>query len=420
MNILIVDDQPNVLASILSGTNWRSHGFSNVYTAGNARKARRIFEENPVDILVTDIEMPGEDGLSLISWVREQGYPTECVVLTSHADFFYAKTAIGLRIIDYVVQPARHEDILNAVLNAREKIEKDKLRNIRLGVSKMTLRAQNEFLCGFFDSWPDSKSIEENPGMFHEKIAWLGDYMNGNPSDMEVLVYRFKILKWNTIPLSPEKILETYLSVQDQTFPGAAQKIISWKPDDIFVLSIQFLSYHEETGARLTEFQEECCRGLKCRAGIVWLYTKLSSLHAALVTLQNLSGPGKEEAGVLEAELPEYTGYESRNSRMYFLEIRNYIRSHISEPLTRAQIADDLHLTQSYVGSVIRSCAGKSSKEFITEIKMTYARKLVLNTSDSIGEIAAKCGYDSFAYFSKVYKDCYSLTPSEDRRRLGN
>ena len=146
MNILFVDDQPSVLASILSGTDWRALGFSNVYTAVNVSAAKEIFHRQSIDILVTDIEMPGEDGLSLVSWIRTNHYHTECIVLTSHADFFYAKSAIDLGIIDYVVQPARSEDITRAVLRARTKIETESARAESLKISTLTQDAQNNSL----------------------------------------------------------------------------------------------------------------------------------------------------------------------------------------------------------------------------------------------------------------------------------
>ena len=46
-------------------------------------------------------------------------------------------------------------------------------------------------------------------------------------------------------------------------------------------------------------------------------------------------------------------------------------------------------------------------KELITKIKMDYARKLLQGSEYAIGDIAIRCGYDNFAYYSKVYKLCY-------------
>ena len=94
MNILLVDDQPSVLSSLKSGLNWSALLVHNVYTALNASEAREIILSHPIDILLTDIEMPKESGLSLLRWCRENHYQFECIFLTSHADFFYAQEAL--------------------------------------------------------------------------------------------------------------------------------------------------------------------------------------------------------------------------------------------------------------------------------------------------------------------------------------
>lgn len=62
MNILLVDDQPSVLSSLKSGLNWSALLVHNVYTALNASEAREIILSHPIDILLTDIEMPKESG----------------------------------------------------------------------------------------------------------------------------------------------------------------------------------------------------------------------------------------------------------------------------------------------------------------------------------------------------------------------
>ena len=63
----------------------------------------------------------------------------------------------------------------------------------------------------------------------------------------------------------------------------------------------------------------------------------------------------------------------------------------------------------------IKEMENLSCKELITKIKMDYARKLLRGSKYPIGDIATRCGYDSFAYFSKVYKQTFSITPSMER-----
>ena len=72
--ILLVDDEELALAGMENGVNWASLGIDHIYKADSMGSAVRVIERHPVDIMVSDIEMPGGSGLELIRWVREH-YP---------------------------------------------------------------------------------------------------------------------------------------------------------------------------------------------------------------------------------------------------------------------------------------------------------------------------------------------------------
>ena len=111
MNLLIVNDEQLTAETMKKDMDWASYGISEVYTAYDTEAARACIAEHPVDILLCDIEMPGENGLGLLRWVREQEKEIECIFLTCHAKFAYAQEAIILGCQDYILIPARYEDI---------------------------------------------------------------------------------------------------------------------------------------------------------------------------------------------------------------------------------------------------------------------------------------------------------------------
>ena len=111
MNLLIINDEELTADTMKSDMAWEKYGIDEVYTAYDAEQARKILLEKPVDILLCDIEMPGDNGIELLRWVREQKLPAECIFLTCHASFEYAKEAIALNCQDYILVPAEYEDI---------------------------------------------------------------------------------------------------------------------------------------------------------------------------------------------------------------------------------------------------------------------------------------------------------------------
>ena len=131
MNVCLVDDQRAVVDSLKNGIRWEKLPVDKVYTACSAKEAKLILKNFPVDVLLSDIEMPEEDGLSLCFWAKKEIADIECIFLTSHADFEYAREAIRLGSFDYILQPVRYEDVEKALLRVWERVcEKQKMQNM--------------------------------------------------------------------------------------------------------------------------------------------------------------------------------------------------------------------------------------------------------------------------------------------------
>jgi len=139
IRILIVDDEIYAVQALLKGADWNGMGAeaSGVY---NAAQAREFFRSRPVDILICDIEMPGENGLELVEWVRESYPGTETIFLTCHSDFGYAQRAIQLGSSEYLLKPIiDYDDLREPIRKAAAKLEKfrereafaDKLKTYR-------------------------------------------------------------------------------------------------------------------------------------------------------------------------------------------------------------------------------------------------------------------------------------------------
>jgi two-component system response regulator YesN len=118
MNIyemLIVDDERFAVEGIWNSNDWEKLGIDIVHVAYNADEARKILTEKRIDILICDIEMPDENGLSLVHWVKEHSEHTESVFLTCHSEFEYAKQAIHLGIFGYLLKPVDGQEIARVV-----------------------------------------------------------------------------------------------------------------------------------------------------------------------------------------------------------------------------------------------------------------------------------------------------------------
>lgn len=115
MNLLLVNDEKLTVDTMNAGIQWDNYGIDSVFVAYSADNAKECISKNQIDIILCDIEMPGENGISLLRWVRENKKGIECVFLTCHANFEYAQEAIALGCQNYLLIPAKYETIGNTV-----------------------------------------------------------------------------------------------------------------------------------------------------------------------------------------------------------------------------------------------------------------------------------------------------------------
>lgn len=130
MNILIFDDDISTVQMLMSKIDWGRLGIDEIYPAYSINQAKEIFRLKPnIDIMLCDIEAPGGTGIDLLRWARENSLNTENIFLTNHAEFSYAKEAIQLGCVDYIIKLSPLSAIEDAV---RKAINKVKLNNMLL------------------------------------------------------------------------------------------------------------------------------------------------------------------------------------------------------------------------------------------------------------------------------------------------
>ena len=121
MKLMLVNDEVLTAQTMMDKMNWQEYGIDEVLLAFNAAQAKTILVQVPVDIILCDIEMPGENGIELIRWVCDSAIDSECIFLTCHANFEYAQEAIRLGCSDYILMPARYEAIGKTVQRVAER-----------------------------------------------------------------------------------------------------------------------------------------------------------------------------------------------------------------------------------------------------------------------------------------------------------
>ncbi len=121
-HVLITDDEELAILGLEEGIDWEALDVEKVCKCHSKDTAMRMLERYPIDIMITDIEMPNGSGLELIRWVREHCPGIHVVFYTGHADFSYAQEALRLGADDYLLKPVPYEELTEILRRMIRKI----------------------------------------------------------------------------------------------------------------------------------------------------------------------------------------------------------------------------------------------------------------------------------------------------------
>lgn len=137
--LLFVDDEPNILNALRR--LFRPLGYK-IHTADGGSEGLALLEQEPVDLVISDMRMPNMDGAQFLEQVRQRWPDTMRILLTGYADVSSTIAAINKgEIYRYVTKPWDDNDITLLVKHALERkdLEREKLR-----LEKLTLRQNDE------------------------------------------------------------------------------------------------------------------------------------------------------------------------------------------------------------------------------------------------------------------------------------
>ncbi|MFD0674139.1 response regulator [Cohnella sp. GCM10027633] len=158
--LLIVDDEPYILNSLVDLFASESD-ILEIYTAGSAEKALERLNKQRMDIVLTDIQMPGMNGLDLLVEIRGRWPLCKTIFLTGYHEFDYVRTAIREGGVDYLLKTEDSSVILQAIRKAIAEIDDQRKAQRLLSLSdsqrhKIVPLLQREYLLSLMQGQPST------------------------------------------------------------------------------------------------------------------------------------------------------------------------------------------------------------------------------------------------------------------------
>lgn len=194
LKVVIADDEERVCRLVRMLADWEALGMEVVGTASNGLEALELVESLAPDILVTDIRMPGCDGMELIEKAKKASPHLEIALISGYAQFEYAQTAMHYDVGGYLLKPIK-KDMLMSTLeklgnNCRERAASTAiLERLRLDSDKSSSLLRSRLLDDLLDkriSGPSREQLNSDYG-FAYKNGVLQVFILKADCDMEQL-----------------------------------------------------------------------------------------------------------------------------------------------------------------------------------------------------------------------------------------
>lgn len=416
MKILVVDDMPQIVEDIKKNVQWEHVGVEKVYTANSAKEAKLILTNFSVDILITDIEMPEEDGLSLVKWVRAKQLDLECVFLTAHADFAYAREAMHLGGFEYILQPVNYRKVDNVLQELRKKIEwKHKSKEIQ-AVQKNIIEQSDAFWGAII-----TRFFQEDKAEVGRLFHYYETLMQTESAATSSFLMLVQITRWKK---ATDAILESRTSsvlknVLNQLFAEQNVRISITNSDNynfwILILAKEGTISSDLWHHQIMDFYQFISEYMEF---LIAVYPWKDCVKAPIETMEQIYArrlnnmDGKN--GVFW-ESDNENGAEEGEVNLITSSLA-YIHKNIYKNISRTEVAEYVHLSEEHFSRLFRAKVGVTFKDYLVNKKMEAAAKMLRLSNLSVSIIASKVGYDNFSHFSKMFKKIYNCTPQEYRK----
>ncbi|GIP24251.1 response regulator [Paenibacillus sp. J22TS3] len=386
MNILIADDERAIREGI-KRTIEQMCPEDNVHLAASTMEAVQIMGSQRIDIVLTDILMPGMNGLEFMK-ISKHRYPlVKWVVISAHSEFSFAQEAVRLGARDYLLKPIGKKRLIELIESLKQEIWQESERVREAEKLRRNLKLLHEGVFRRLASGLDTGNLDIRP--------FIQEYPEFN-----LIMVQLELTEMN--PALEHFIVENVLSELIDTHGRGL--VISYDRDCLLGLA----SLDEEN--RLDDFKS-LIKGHLTHYLKVPFHIAMSALVQDFKAVPELVLQMRQASAAQSAQPVKGSGEKSIEDAL------EYIKEHYSEELSLEKVASVVYLNPAYFSQLFKLKTGQGYKDYVISLRLEQAKKLLLNPQLRLAEIAERIGYQDMRHFTQVFRRKYGQTPTEFRHK---
>ena len=377
MKLLIVDDEPIIVRGLMQLVDYAALGYDQVLSATKSSDALHILRTQRPEAMLSDIAMPGMTGLELLRLIRDESIPTQVIFLSGFRSFEYAQEAVSLGAKDYLVKPVNTEKLRDDLKEVAEKHQQ--------------LQAQNRL---------------------QQQLDTIGHETKTAFAEVQVDNRPFSLVCFHLALDQQQSSLSSGLMHFSALSKGEAfcteKGCITFLKDDYLSVLIHG-NEQEDCQALAQRISADCSRIVEKSLARPFNYVVYPEiLHrtqdipdAWRYCKQQLSIPHKDQ----------------QTDDSLIEKIKDYIAQHYGDNLTLESMSNAFAMNPSYFSSFFHQKTGIKYKDYLTRIRITEAKRLLLKSDLKIYEISEQVGFSDVRYFSQIFLKATGVLPKDYKSR---
>ncbi|CAM3535576.1 MULTISPECIES: response regulator transcription factor [Saccharibacillus] len=385
MNILVVDDEP-IIRSGIQRTIQRTFPQHKVILAEGPIDAVERLKSDLIDLVLTDVLMPGMNGLELMEVSRTLHPDAKWVVISAYSEFEYAKKAVRLGARDYLLKPIGKDILVELIKKMGDEIEESNVRAKESQLLKQNLRFLREAVFARWASGLDLGGID------------LASFTEAYPDFHLLMVH---------VESDADTKLEHFIveNVMNELIGSFGRGFVA----SIDAKSLLGLVKLERSS--LSALNEEL-------RGCLKRYLKKPFQLLASGRIEDPSRVPDEVRLMREtSEYQVYDHYASGGEQAVEVALQ-YIKARYASELSLEKVASVVYLNAAYFSQLFKQKTGQGFKDYVTQIRLDRAMEMLGESELKVGDIAERVGYPDVRHFSQVFRKKIGSTPSEYREQM--